>query len=61
MTYRNLRYPMKPWLPCYVVMLSRNSFEWIHVICAWWVPEVKIEDTENVEKMTVDRIPVSTL
>ena len=31
------------------------------MICAWWVPEVKIEDTENVEKMTVDKIPVSYL
>eukprot|EP00112_Aurelia_sp_Birch-Aquarium-sp1_P012469 Seg2622.2 transcript_id=Seg2622.2/GoldUCD/mRNA.D3Y31 product="Protein Jade-3" protein_id=Seg2622.2/GoldUCD/D3Y31 len=37
----------------------KGSFEWIHVICAWWVPEVKIEDTDNVEKMTVDKIPAS--
>lgn len=42
-----------------VIFLYRNSFEWIHVICAWWVPEVKIEDIDNVEKMTVDKIPVS--
>ena len=43
------------------VIFCRGSFEWIHVICAWWVPEVKIEDTDNVEKMTVDKIPVFLL
>jgi len=37
----------------------KNSFEWIHVICAWWVPEVKIEDIEAVEQVTVDKIPAS--
>ncbi len=31
------------------------------MICAWWVPEVKIEDIDNVERITVDKIPVGNL
>ena len=44
-----------------IIFPCRNSFEWIHIICAWWVPEVKIEDTDHIEKITLDKIPVSFL
>ena len=37
----------------------RDSYEWIHVICAWWVPEVKIEDVKFIERIRKDKIPVS--
>ena len=41
-------------------IIFRDSLEWIHVICAWWVPEVKIEDVRYIERITKDKIPVST-
>lgn len=37
----------------------KDSYEWIHVICAWWVPEVKIEDVRYIERITKDKIPPS--
>jgi len=35
----------------------KDSYEWIHVICAWWIPEVKIEDSKYIERITKDKIP----
>ncbi|XP_066936636.1 protein Jade-1-like [Clytia hemisphaerica] len=37
----------------------KDSYEWIHVICAWWVPEVKIEDVKFIERIRKDKIPAS--
>lgn len=43
------------------VFFTRDSYEWIHVICAWWVPEVKIEDVKFIERIRKDKIPVRKL
>lgn len=44
--------------PTNYLYFSRDSYEWIHVICAWWIPEVRIEDTKYIERITKDKIPV---
>jgi len=38
--------------------MFRDSYEWVHVICAWWIPEVKIEDVKFIERIRKDKIPV---
>ncbi|XP_065670639.1 protein Jade-1 isoform X2 [Hydra vulgaris] len=51
--------------PCYLCPNSggamkrlKDSYEWVHVMCAWWIPEVKIEDSKYVERITIDKIPI---
>ena len=44
-----------------IEIICRDSYEWVHVMCAWWIPEVKIEDSKYIERITTDKIPVSAL